>query len=82
MPKNVKGGPLGVFEHPFFCKVEKNEGGPLGDIKKFAKKSQSRKTCTKNFGQGRDSNPCPSAWQTSKSRNLYAKCQSKQCGTV
>ena len=23
VPQNVKGGPLGVFEHPFFCKIEK-----------------------------------------------------------
>ena len=22
VPKNVKGGPLRVFEHPFFCKIE------------------------------------------------------------
>ena len=21
VPKNVKGGPLEVFEHPFFCKI-------------------------------------------------------------
>ena len=33
VPKNVKGGPLGVFEHPFFCKIEKIEGrGPFRDI--------------------------------------------------
>ena len=25
--KNVKKGPLGVFEHPFFCILGKNEGG-------------------------------------------------------
>ena len=49
------------------------KGGPFGDIKKIAKKvSQSRKNLQKKFGQGRESNPCPSAWQTSKSRNLYA----------
>ena len=45
------------------------KGGPFGDIKKIAKK-----ICTKKIGQGRHSNPCPSAWQTSKSRNLC------QCG--
>ena len=38
VPKNVKGGLLEVFEHPFFCKIDKNEGGPFGDIKKIAKK--------------------------------------------
>ena len=40
-PKNVKGGPLGVFEHPFLCKIGKNEGGPFGYMKKN-KVSQSR----------------------------------------
>ena len=35
VPKNVEGGPLGVFEHPLFCKIEKKmNGGPFGDIKK------------------------------------------------
>ena len=54
------------------------KGGPFGDIKKIAKKvSQSRKKpAQKKFDQGRDSNPRPSAWQTSKRLiNLYAKCQ-------
>ena len=51
MPKNVKEDPLGVFEHPFFCKIEKNEGGPFGDIKKICEKKsyKAEKTCTKNF---------------------------------
>ena len=54
------------------------KGGPFGDtsetLKKLRKKvSQSRKKSTqKKIGQGRDSNPCPSTWQTSKSRNLFA----------
>ena len=54
MPKNVKGGPLGVFEHTFFCKIEKNEGDPLETLKKFAKKeSPSRKKpAQKIFGHG------------------------------
>ena len=54
------------------------KGGPFGDIKKICEKSLTKpeKTCTKKFDQGRDSNPRPSAWQTSKSLiNLYAKCQ-------
>ena len=48
MPKNVKGGSLGNFEHPFFCKIEKVKGDPL---ETFAEKkvSQSRKTCIKIF---------------------------------
>ena len=38
-----------------FCKIEKNERGPFGDI-----------NIHKKIDQGRDSNPRPSAWQTSK----------------
>ena len=41
VPKNVKGGTLGVFEHSFFCKIEKNEWGPFGDIKKNLRKKVS-----------------------------------------
>ena len=33
--KSVKRGPFGLFKHPFCCKkIEQNEGGPFGDIKK------------------------------------------------
>ena len=71
VPKNVKRGgrTLRFFEHPFFCKIEKIE------IKKNAKKKfhKAQITCSKNFGQGRDSNPRPSAWQTSKNPN-YPLC--------
>ena len=50
MPKNVKGVPLGVFEHSFFCKVEKNEGGPFRAIKKNCEKfSTQRYNAQKNF---------------------------------
>ena len=52
--KNVKGDPLGVFQHPFFCKIEKIEGGPFGDIKKMRKKShKAEKTCKKNWPSAR-----------------------------
>ena len=54
------------------------KGEPFGDIKKNLRKKshKAEKTCKKKFDQGRDSNPRPSAWQTSKSLiNLYAKCQ-------
>ena len=37
MPKIVKGGPFGLFQHPFSCKKSK-EGGPL-------------ETLVKNFGK-------------------------------
>ena len=45
VPKNCKRGPLGGFEHPFLCKIEKIlRVDPLETLKKFAKKvSQSRK---------------------------------------
>ena len=51
VPKNVKGGSLGVFENPFFCKIEKIEEGPFGDIKKDCEKKSHKAeiTCTKNF---------------------------------
>ena len=81
MPKNVEGGPLGVFGHPLFCKIGKNEGGPLKTFEKVAKKSltKPKKPAQKIFGDGRDSNPRPSAWQTSKTIliNFYAKWQQK-----
>ena len=53
--------------------------GPFGDIEKICEKKSHKAeiTCTKNFDQGRDSNPRPSAWQTSKTIliNHYAKRQ-------
>ena len=49
--KCKKKGPSEGFKHPFLCKIEKNEGGPFGVIKKICEKSLSKpkKTCTKNF---------------------------------
>ena len=42
--------PLGVFEHPFLCKMGKIKGGPFGDIQKICEKShKAEKTCTKIF---------------------------------
>ena len=51
MPENVKGRPLGVFEHPFFCKIGKNEGGPFGDIIKTCEKKyhKAEKNLHKKF---------------------------------
>ena len=45
MPKKLKGGPLGIFQHPFhFGKHKKIEGGTLGEKFLFEiKVSQSRK---------------------------------------
>ena len=40
MPKNWKGGPFGIFQHPFWRKTAKNEGGPFEEIF-FKKKSRS-----------------------------------------
>ena len=69
--KNLKEDPLGFFEHPFCCKIEKNRGGTLWrHLKNMRKKvSQSRNNMHKKFGQGRDSNPRLSVWQTSKNPN-------------
>ena len=37
-----------------------------GQVGAISKAQKAEITCTKNIGQGRDSNPRPSAWQTSK----------------
>ena len=40
VPKNLKGGPFGIFKHLLCSKISKTiEGGPFGTIKKFSKKS-------------------------------------------
>ena len=49
VPKNVKEGPLGVFEHPFFCKIEKMKGDPLETFKKFAKSLTKPKNLPKKI---------------------------------
>ena len=42
VPKNVKGGPLWIYQHTFRCKISKNsKWDPLGTIKIFQKKSHS-----------------------------------------
>ena len=41
-------------------------GGLFGDICEKKVSRSRKKFAQKNFGQGRDSNPCPSAWKTSK----------------
>ena len=63
--KNVKGGLFGIFRTSIVAKYLKKL---RGDIKKNCEKKSHKAeiTCTKNFGQGRDSNPRHSAWQTSK----------------
>ena len=41
VPKNVKGGPFGIFRHPLCCKISKQmKGRPFGAIQKFSKKSR------------------------------------------
>ena len=52
----------------FFPTPKKIEGGPSGVIQKICEKKSHKAeiSCTKKFGHGRDSNPRPSAWQTSK----------------
>ena len=56
-------------------------GGLCRHLKNLRKKvSKPKKPAQKIFGHGRDSNPRPSAWQTSKTIliNLYAKWQKLQ----
>ena len=73
VPKNVKGGTLWDFLNIHSVEnIKKIEGGHLKKCEKMSYKVEI--TCTKNFGQGRDSNPRPSAWQTSKNPN-YPLCQ-------
>ena len=39
VPKNLKGGPFGIFKHLLCSKIfKKLKGGPFGTIKKFSKK--------------------------------------------
>ena len=64
--EKYKRGPSGVFEHPFFCKIEKNEDRALWRRKLRKEVSQSRNNMHKIIDQGRDSNPRPSVWQTTK----------------
>ena len=71
VPKNLKEGTLWDFlTFVLLQNTKKMKGGIFGDMKKMRKKSHKAEiTCTKNFGQGRDSNPRPSAWQTSNNPN-------------
>ena len=68
--KSERRDPLGFFNIRSVAKYQKKKGGIFGDMKKICEKSHKAEiTCTKNFGQGRDSNPRPSAWQTSNNPN-------------
>ena len=70
VPKNLKEGTLWDFlTFVLLQNTKKMKGGIFGDMKKIAKSHKAEITCTKNFSQGRDSNPRPSAWQTSKNPN-------------
>ena len=69
MPKTVKGGILRFFNIRSVAKYQKMKGGIFEDMKKNCENHKAEITCTKNFGQGRDSKPRPSAWQTSKNPN-------------
>ena len=66
--KSERWDPLGIFNIRSVAKYQKNEGGIFGDMKKNCE-NKAEIPCTKNFGQGRDSNPRPSAWQTSNNPN-------------
>ena len=65
----------------FFAKIE---GGPLETFKKFAKKSLTKLkySAQKVFGQFRDSNTLPFAWQTSKYQNIFKKSEAEEATLV
>ena len=42
MPKTVNGGHFETFQHPFFCKIEKKEGGLFGDIERICEKKSHK----------------------------------------
>ena len=70
VPKNLKAGTLWDFlTFVLLQNTKKMKGGIFGDMKKKLRKKSHKAeiTCTKNFGQ--DSNPRPSAWQTSNNPN-------------
>ena len=68
--KNCRRGHFEIFLTSILLQnTKKMKGGIFGDMKKNCEKNKAEITCTKNFGQGRDSNPRPSAWQTSKNPN-------------
>ena len=68
--KSKRRDPLGFFNNRSVAKYQKMKGGIFGDMKKKCEKSHKAEiTCTKIFGQGQDSNPRPSAWQTSNNPN-------------
>ena len=77
VPKNVKGGSLGVFEHQFFCKIEKNEGALWRHLKNLRKKShEAEKPAQKNLAMGWTRTHVLLLGRPQKSLiNLYAKCQ-------
>ena len=69
--KSERRDPLGFLTFVLLQNTKKMKGGIIfGDMKKNCKKNHKAEiTCTKYFGQGRDSNPLPSAWQTSNNPN-------------
>ena len=50
MPKKLKGGPFGIFQHPFCRKTQKNEGGTLWGNFFFEKKSHRAENTLSPFG--------------------------------
>ena len=72
--KSERREPLGFFNIRSVAKYQKKEGRMKIIMKRRHEKNcekshQAKITCTKNFGQGRDSNQRPSAWQTSNNPN-------------
>ena len=59
MPKNVERAIRDFLNIHFVAKSQKIKDGPFGVIKKICEKNSHE--AGKKFGQGRDSNPRPSA---------------------
>ena len=69
---------MGIFEHPFCCKIQKIEGGPFGDIKMiWEKKSHKAEiTCTKKLAKCKTRTHVLMLDRSQKILiNLYAKWQ-------
>ena len=66
VPKNVKGGPFGIFGHPLCCKISKQtKGRPFGAIQKISKKHSAEKNPQVKNTKGGGDDPMFSRFWTS-----------------
>ena len=79
VPKHVKGGTLGVFEHLFFCKIDKKmTGGPFGDFCEKKSHKAEKKLHKKILVKGGTRTHVLLLGRPQKSRNQVAV---KYCGS-